>query len=56
MPLAQAVVEHGLLSAMATGISTFFEQLHYYVEAGRSNWIIVVIVVVVAWVFLRPKR
>jgi hypothetical protein len=56
MLLAQAVVEHGLLSSMATGIATLFDRANYYLSTGHTRWMIAAFVLVLAWVFLKPKR
>jgi hypothetical protein len=56
MLIAQAVVEHGMLDSLAAGLSNAFDQVDYYVGTGNAKWLLVALAVVLAFVFLKPRR
>jgi hypothetical protein len=56
MLFAQAVVEHGMLDSLAAGFSSALGQVDYYVGSGNTKWLLIAAAVVLAFVFLRPRR
>lgn len=56
MVFAQALVERGMLDSMVAGVSSGLSQVDYYVGAGNTKWALIGLAVVLAFVFLKPKR
>ena len=56
MVIAQAIVEHGLLDSMSTGIRGAFDQLGFYVTEPWFPWFGVGLIIVLAWFFLRSGK
>jgi hypothetical protein len=56
MLIAQAFVERGVLDSITSGIGTFFEQAGYYARQPWSIWVAVIVLIALAWLFLRPSR
>jgi uncharacterized membrane protein YobD (UPF0266 family) len=56
MLLAQALVERGLLDSMVTSIWQALMQVANYVGDGNNKWLLIGLALVMAFLFLRPRR
>jgi hypothetical protein len=56
MVVAQALVERGLLAGFIDSIGAALLQMDYYIGQGNAKWALVGLAVVLAWIFLKPKR
>jgi hypothetical protein len=56
MVIAQAVVEHGMLDSLAAGLSAALDRVDTLVGSGNSKWLLIGLAVVLAFVFLKPRR
>jgi hypothetical protein len=56
MLLAQALVERGLLDSFVTSIWTALMHAVSYVGEGNNKWLMIGLALVLAFVFLRPRR
>ena len=56
MLLAQALVERGLLDSFVTSIWNALMQAVGYVGEGNNKWVLIGLALVLAFVFLRPRR
>lgn len=56
MLLAQALVERGMLDALVANVWSALMQIEYYVGAGNGKWLLAGLAVVLAIIFLKPRR
>jgi hypothetical protein len=56
MLLAQALVEHGMLDAMVTGIAHGRDRLEIYIGRGNTVYLLIGAGVVLLFWLLKPRR
>lgn len=56
MVFAQALVERGLLDSMVSSIWSALMQVDYYIGDGNTKWVLIGLAVVLAFIFLKPRR
>jgi hypothetical protein len=56
MVIAQAIVEHGVLDSLTSGIGAAFDGMTYYATQPGAAWVGVGIILFLAWLFLRPAK
>ena len=56
MVISQAIVEHGVLDSISSGVASAFDGLAYYATQPWSPWAGVGILIFLAWLFLRPGK
>ncbi len=56
MVFAQALVERGLLDSMVSSIWSALMQVDYYIGDGNTKWALIGLAVVLAFIFLKPRR
>ncbi len=54
--IAQALVEHGMLDAMAAGLARLRYEIEAYVGPGRSGYVLLAALVLVLWLVTRTRR
>ncbi len=56
MLLAQALVEHGMLDSMVTGVGQARDRIELYIGQGNSTYLLIGIAVVLLFFLLKPRR
>jgi hypothetical protein len=56
MLFAQALVERGLLDSMVSTFWSALADVDYYLGEGNSKWLLIVLAIVMALVFFKPRR
>ncbi len=56
MLLAQALVEHGMLDAMVTGVGHARDRLEIYIGQGNSVYLLIGAGIVLLFWLLKPRR
>jgi hypothetical protein len=56
MLFAQALVERGLLDSMVATFWSALADVDYYLGEGNSKWLLIVLAIVMALVFFKPRR
>lgn len=56
MLVAQALVERGLLDSMVSSIWSALMQVDYYIGEGNTKWALIGLALVMAFIFLKPRR